>query len=205
MPDYRFDPLRKRYITSDGKVISLDVIRALRDRWADIQADVMQDMTERLLSGEWTFAEFEAAARVWLNDTIAAGYQLGRGGAAMMSTDDAFKLASIIRDQWNRTQGLIANYADMQMTDKQFASWISQKAGAAVNAFEQGQGGASGIDLPVYPADLETSCGLMCRCLWSIDEFDDRWEATWITSGDDRVCPECEARGEAYSPFIVYK
>lgn len=205
MADYSYDPLRKRYLTPDGKVISLDTVRALRDRWAEIQGDIARDMAGRVASGEWTLAEFEVAMRAWLGETIGAGYQLGRGGSAMMSMDDAVTLARLISDQSVRVDGLLADYQAGRISDAQFAAWTEQKAGLAVNAYEQGQGRTEGIELPVYPADGETSCREYCRCYWDIEEFDDHWEATWVTVGDELVCPECEERGATYDPYIASK
>lgn len=202
---YRYDPQRRRYLTADGKVVSLDTVRALRDRWATIQGDIARDMAARVTSGSWTLAEFEAAFRAWVGETTSAGYQLGRGGAGMMTLDDAFTLARMISDQNNYVVELATKYGQQHISDRQFMALVEKQAGSAVNAFEQGQGTSSGIDLPVYPADLETSCGLYCRCYWSIEEFDDHWEATWVTAGDDRVCPECEGRGAQYDPYVSYK
>lgn len=101
---------------------------------------------------------------------------------------------------------LIADKQTDRISDAQFGARAEAHAGAAVEAFEKGQEqAAGGLDLPGYPADLETSCLLNCRCAWSIEEFDDRWEATWITEGDERVCPECQQRGEEWNPFVQTK
>lgn len=202
---FYWDQSRRRYLTDDGKVIDMQTVRALRDRWAEIQGDAARDMAERVTRGEWTLREFEAAIRHWLGETTAAGYQLGRGGAAMMTIDDAMTLANLIHDQTQRMQQLLDAYQQATITDAQFVAHVEQKAGGAVNAFEQGQGKSGGINLPVYPADGQTSCREYCRCYWEIEEYESHWEATWITEGDELVCPECEARGEAYNPFIAYK
>ena len=202
---YRYDPLRKRYLTPDGKVVSLDTVRALRDRWAEIQGDIARDMASRVTSGSWSLAEFEVAFRAWIGETMGGGYQLGRGGSGMMSVDDAFKLGTMISEQWARMDGLTADYARGQLSDPKFLAYVESQSGIGVNAFEQGQGVTTGLDLPVYPADGETSCYWNCRCYWEIEEYDDRWEATWITVGDELVCPECDERGERYAPFTQMK
>lgn len=203
--NFAFAPLLKRYLTPDGKVISLDTVRALRDRWAEMQGEIARDMAGRVASGEWTLPEFEVAIRAWLGDTIGAGYQLGRGGGAMMSMDDAFTLSRLISEQTIRVDGLIADYQAGRISDAQFAAWTEQKAGLAINAFEEGQGRTSGIELPAYPADGSSECREYDRCWWEIEEFDDRWEATWITEADEKVCPTCERRGEEWAPYIVWK
>lgn len=203
---YSYDPVQRAYLNSSGHPVSIDVIRALRDKWADIQADVMQGFARNVADGTWTIAEFEAAARVWLGETIGAGYQLGRGGQAMMTADDAFELARLIAEQARRMETLIADKQGNLISDAMFEARAEAHAGAAVHAFEVGQEqAAGGLDLPGYPADGETSCGERCRCYWSIEETDEAWEATWITVGDERVCPECEERGIEWSPYVQPK
>lgn len=203
---YRYDPDLRTYIGPSGHPISIAVIRALRDKWADIQADVMRDFVGHVADGSWTLAEFEAAARVWLGETITAGYQLGRGGAGMMSYDDVFELARLISNQARHMEQLIAKKESGLLSPAQFGARAEMAAGSAVHAFEVGQGAAAdGLDLPGYPADGDTSCLLNCRCFWSIEEFEDRYEATWVTVGDGVVCPECEQRGDAWAPYVQTK
>lgn len=202
---YRYDPLKRAYIGPNGRPISIAVIRALRDSWADIQAEVMRGFAANVGSGVWTIAEFEAAARIWLGETIGAGYQLGRGGAGMMTPDDAFELARLISEQGNRMEMLIWDHQQGRMTPAQFEARAEAHAGAAVQAFEKGQAETAGLSLPVYPADGSTSCHWRCRCYWEIEETDTTYEATWVTVGDENVCPECEQYGEEYAPFIQDK
>lgn len=202
---YSYDPVKRAYFGPSGHPVSIDVIRALRDKWADIQADVMQDFVRHVADGTWTIAEFEAAARVWLGETVAAGYQLGRGGQAMMTVDDAFELARLISEKVRQMETLIADKQSNLISDAMFEARAEAHAGAAVEAFESGQAASTGLDLPAYPADGSTSCLSRCRCYWSIEEFDDRWEATWVTVGDERVCPECEEHGIEWAPFVQTK
>lgn len=203
---YTYDPIKRAYFGKDGRPISIEVIRALRDSWADIQADVMRGFANNVADGTWTMVEFEAATRVWLGETVAAGYQLGKGGGGMMTPDDAFELSRLISEEARRMEILIADKQGDLISDAQFGARAEAHAGAAVQAFEKGQEqAAGGLDLPAYPADGSTSCWWNCRCAWSIEEFDDRWEATWVTEGDERVCPECQQRGEEWAPYIQTK
>ena len=163
MSEYRFDPVRRRYLAPNGKVVSLEVVRALRDRWADIQADVIRGFAANVETGVWSLAEFEVATRAWLGETIGAGYQLGRGGAGMMTVDDAFELGRLISEQARKLELLIADQQTGRLSWAQFGAYAETQAGAAVHAFEVGQAQASGgLDLPGYPADNETSCYLNC-------------------------------------------
>lgn len=206
MADYTYDPVRRRYLAPNGKVVSLEVVRALRDRWADIQADVIRGFAANVETGVWSLAEFEVATRAWLGETIGAGYQLGRGGSGMMSVDDAFELARLISNQTRYMERLIADKQGNLISDAQFGVRAEMYAGAAIEAFEVGQARSSGgLDLPCYPADGDTSCMMSCRCYWEIEDVGDAWEAYWVTVGDERVCPECEERGQMYNPFVQVK
>jgi hypothetical protein len=64
------------------------------------------------------------------------------------------------------------------------------------------------IEFPYYPGD-GTACGAECRCRWQVevrwsDEYQSRATfATWRTSGDGAVCPDCQRRADEWQDVMV--
>ena len=59
------------------------------------------------------------------------------------------------------------------------------------------------LDLPAMPGDF--TCLSNCRCGWAVEEFPDRWEATWECADDPASCDECVAAGERWAPYVQPK
>lgn len=206
MSRWRWDAKRREYIADDGRVIGPDALLAIRDGLADGFEEIATDIVMRHASGEITATQFEGEFRAFIDEATWAQYLLGRGGANAATTDDFETMARLIADQLGYAEQFAASLFAGELTPDAASARAELYAGATVSAFEQGMAAAyDGIDLPDYPAAGNTSCLSRCRCFWTIDEFPDRYEATWNTVGDGAVCPECAANGQRWAPFVQMK
>ena len=59
------------------------------------------------------------------------------------------------------------------------------------------------LPLPAMPAQ-GTQCHTRCGCSWSVEEFADRWEATWVRGKGDS-CQTCVQRAAEWAPYVITK
>ncbi len=93
-----------------------------------------------------------------------------------------------------------------KMSAKQMGARAEMYLDGSTQAFERGKAASYSrdLDLPAYPGDGSTECLSRCRCHWSVADYEDRWEATWVL-GDADHCDDCARRAGEWSPFVVNK
>jgi len=79
---------------------------------------------------------------------------------------------------------------------------------SARQAYERANARAMGApDLPAYPGDGSTICGVSCACGWRLKQvFDDDgnpagWEAYWEIDSAAENCPDCIQRSIEWNPL----
>jgi hypothetical protein len=198
-----FDPSKRVY--RDGeRVVTEKQLLALRNAIADGMTAESTSLAQRLVDGVLSLVEWARGFADVLRHGIGASFLLGRGGRSQVSAADSAVLDRLIGEQLDFARGFATELAPAldagTATVEGVAARSALYSGASVQAFDHGRAGAWSLDLPYFPADHGTSCKSNCRCEWSIEEFDDRIEATWYTAGDDGVCDGCRARGNQYGP-----
>lgn len=208
---WSFDVAKRQYVDGERTVTQAELI-ALRNTVANGMADEAETLAQRLISGAISLVEWAKAFAALIRNGIAAGFLLGRGGRSQIDRAALTLLDTLIGAQLDYAKGFATELAPSLTAGTATAEGVAARsslyAGASVQAFDQGRAQAWSLDLPYYPADGQTSCGGNCRCEWSIDNLDDRIEATWHTEGDGKVCDGCRARGNKYgpgSPFVQRK
>ena len=201
---WAFDPVTHRY-TNGKRVLTERQLLDLRNSIADGMGEESASLATRLLDGEITLAQWAEEFAALIHDGVSAGFVLGRGGVMQMDATAVERLASLITDQLGFAKAFATDLSTSLDLGTATVDGVAARSalygGGAVQAFHVGQSQDWGIELPYYPADGETSCLGRCRCEWHItDNADGEPEATWVTVGDERVCPECEARGKEYGP-----
>jgi hypothetical protein len=134
-----------------------------------------------------------------------AQYAFGRGGVDIMTGADRKAVGQMLRVQFDALDGFMGDIRANGLSEAAIAARAELYSGAAVQAHGAGMAAARGIELPAQPGDGSSPCLGRDRCAWSIDEFDDRWEATWKTRSDAAVCPVCKERGSAWNPLVIQK
>lgn len=205
MAAWVWDPVKRRYVTASGAALGQRELIAVRDGFAEGAAQVLTELAGAWMDGALTLDQFAAAFEQWIADTVTSGYLLGRGGAEALTEADIGIIQREIDRQVGHAREMIDEFRRGAASAEQVAGRAPGYAGGSVNAFDQGREGAFGgsFTFPVYPGDGETSCYGNCRCYWVIDTYPDRYEMTWVTEGDGRVCPECAQRGVDYAPLVV--
>lgn len=101
MPDeYTYDPVRRRYIKPNGKVVTPAEQRRIGLSIVASSADELEVLTEAYVSGSLTFEEWAVAMREAVKATHSAMSQLAFGGKEMMGPRQRGLLGSLIRDQY---------------------------------------------------------------------------------------------------------
>lgn len=200
---WTWDAAKRRY-TDGERVLSERDLLALRNAVADGMAEESVALAQRLVDGGFTLADWAEAFSDLIRAGTSAGFVLGRGGAAQLDRAAFDLLEQLILDQLGFAKGFAAELAPALDAGTATAEGVAARsalyAGAGVQAFDRGRGQAWGLDLPYFPADGLTACHGNCRCEWSIEELEDRIEATWHVVGDEASCDGCIARGNQYGP-----
>lgn len=208
---WTWDAAKRRYTDGERTVTQRDLLK-LRNAVAGGVAEESSSLAQRLVGGALTLAEWAKSFAGLIRDGVAANFLLGRGGTSQIDDGARSALDRLIADQMGFAKSFATDLAPQLAAGEATAEGVAARsalyAGASVQAFDHGRGQAFGLDLPYFPADGLTACHGNCRCEWSIDDLDDRIEATWHTVGDDATCADCADRGNQYgpdSPFVQQK
>src|SRR5436190_4071093 len=200
---WTWDAAARRYV--DGtRVVTERELLDLRNAIAGGVTDAAAALASWLVDGTLTIAGWAEAFARLIRDGTSAGFLLGLGGRAQVDLAALSTLDALIAEQLDFAMGFATELAPALDAGTATAEGVAARsalyAGASVHAFDRGRSQAWGLDLPYFPADGLTACHGNCRCEWSIEDFDDRIEATWITVGDENTCDGCQARGNQYGP-----
>jgi len=108
VPDgYTYDPVKRRYIKPNGKVVTPAELRRIGVSVVDSSADALEELTARYVAGSVSFEEWAIAMREGVKATHSAMAQLAFGGKEMMGARQRGLLGSIIKKQYT----YLANFA----------------------------------------------------------------------------------------------
>ena len=101
MPEgYTYDPVRRRYIKPNGKVVTPAEQRRIGLAIVDESAAALEALTESYVKGSITFEEWAVAMREGVKATHSAMSQLAFGGKEMMGARQRGLLGALIRNQY---------------------------------------------------------------------------------------------------------
>lgn len=198
--------------TETGEALTELDLAVLRDTQADLWAEELGMLAARELGiGEALAAvEFPAGridrfatrflARV--GEMVTSAYVWAAGGIERVTDAGWRTVADLVARQERFGQGFVADLREGSLSGAQASARAELYGGAAVEAFERGRGDQLGLELPAYPGDGGTPCLGRCRCVWTIEELPDRWEATWLAHDDASTCTGCKDREERWSPWV---
>lgn len=192
--------------TKTGRFVSQATIQTLRDSFIVGRMERMDQLAQQVAGGQRSIQEWVTAMRDEVRQTYASEYIFGRGGVNAMTQADWGRLGRMIRDQYAYLQDFAATVANGDYSEGQIRTRAHHYVGSAVQAFERAVGIARGWpDLPAYPGDGQTTCFGNCRCTWTLVRTDDGrgWNATWVTSDDERECEDCISNGKRWAPLFV--
>lgn len=196
----------------DGAPLTDEALTAERDALADAWAEQLGQLAivELGLGGPRAAIEFPLGrierfgtrflARI--ADMIASSYAAARGGVGRVTDAGWRAVVDQVARQEQYAQGFLADLRAGTVSEAQAVARARSYSGAAIEAWERGRGDQMGLQLPGFPSDGNTPCLGACRCVWTIEEFPDRWEATWQTRGDSGVCKGCQQRAKDWAPYV---
>lgn len=98
--EYTYDPVRRRYIKPNGKVVTPAEQRRIGIAIVDESAEALEALTQSYVKGTITFEEWAVAMREGVKATHSAMSQLAFGGKEMMGARQRGLLGSVIREQY---------------------------------------------------------------------------------------------------------
>jgi len=204
MADWRYDPVRKTYISPEGSFLSEATLNEVRDAYLEDVMGLMDDYAANLDNGIWTTAHFESEMRRRLKHAYVAEYTLGRGGASQMTQSDYGRVGNLLKSQYGYLRGYLDDLTRGQETKGTAANRARNFIGSARQSFSRGRSRGRDLDLPYHPADGGTECHGNCRCHWDIEEDDTEVRAYWVVSAN-KPCAGCLSRGAESSPLVFPK
>ena len=100
LPQFRWNATANRYIGANGRFVSQSTIRAGLDSFITQTTRSMRGISQQLISGELTLAQWQAEMMVLSKDANLAGVALDRGGWHSMSQADFGRAGQKIRGEY---------------------------------------------------------------------------------------------------------
>lgn len=174
---------------------------------ASLQADFVAKMQTQFRDAATTLHNDGAAPDAWeatlrpiVDRTQAISFQLSRGGANAMTSDDWSAVETQIAAQYDFLQSFAADAGTGQLSEAEAAARAASYATSGNTAASYGrQATYAGLELPAHPGQ-GSECLSQCGCFWNISETKDSYEATWSLT-KSRNCPTCLSRASEYSPY----
>jgi hypothetical protein len=69
----------------------------------------------------------------------------------------------------------------------------------------EGKSAAWEVELPFYPGDGTTQCGVNCKCSWHMSETKSETRAYWRLDSTAETCSDCNQRSVGYNPLTFTK
>jgi hypothetical protein len=181
-------------------------VTTLRHTFIVGQEPAARELTRQLAAGEVSVAQWEREVRALVKRVYVAEYALGAGGHAMVTQRGWGSVGGLLASQYRYLRGFAEDVAAAMLSEAQIAARTTLYLESAAQAYERARAaGYDGLSLPAYPADGSCEGLTRCRCWWDIEEFADRFEATWNTAGDSSSCPVCQQRASDWAPFTQPK
>ena len=206
---YIYNAGAARYRDKTGKFISQKKMTEMRNQFIQTQKVKTRELAADLQSGKLTRRRWANAMRKEINQTATAEYLAGVGGVNNMSKKDYRILENSIKTQWEyfnkfEKQVKVAGAsAETAMSQEQIGQRSELYMENTKKDFERAKVEARGMpNLPQYPGDGRTICGVNCKCFWDIKLVEDVWQARWTLTPAEH-CPDCLRNSQRYNPYIV--
>ena len=206
---YFYNAGAARYRDRTGKFISSNKLTNMRNDFIQKQKATVRSLANDLQTGKLTRTRWANAMRKQVNQTMTAEYLAGKGGVHNMTRRDYNILENSIKQQYeyfnNFEQQIKKDAAsvDTAMSEERIAQRSELYMENTKKDFERAKVEARGMpNLPQYPGDGRTICGVNCKCTWDIKFVDGMWHATWRLHPAEH-CPDCLANSTRYNPYIV--
>tara|TARA_R110000744_G_scaffold368601_1_gene478568 strand:- start:161 stop:910 length:750 start_codon:yes stop_codon:yes gene_type:complete len=206
---YLYNAGAARYRDRTGKFISNNKLTNMRNEFIQKQKATVRSLANDLQTGKLTRTRWSNAMRKQVNQTMTAEYLAGKGGASNMTKRDYNILENSIKQQYeylNKFEQQIKKDAasvDTAMSEERIAQRSELYMENTKKDFERAKVEARGMpNLPQYPGDGRTICGVNCKCTWDIKFVDGMWHATWRLHPAEH-CPDCLTNSTRYNPYIV--
>jgi hypothetical protein len=191
--------------TRTGRFLSVSQMLELRDEFSGAQLSYAEDMAAKLAAGEESIQSWLIDFRTQIKNVFIDEYILARGGRNAMTQSDWGKLGAMIKKQYEFAQNFAEQIAQGEFTEAYIANRMGMYFDSATQAYEHGRIASYGMpDLPVWPAGGTTPCLARCKCYWSIEETDEAWLCSWITTAAES-CDGCLDYEAMYAPLTVTK
>lgn len=203
---WTWDQNNKRYrSTETGRYVGPRQMTELRDEFIQAKSDVAQSLANDLANGKASLQEMEVAFRREIKTVFVDQYVMAKGGRNAMTQADWGAVGQMVREQYAFAHDFARDIADGKLSEAQIANRVQSYFNSSTQAFERGHTASYGVPtLPEYPADGSQTCRSNCRCSWGIEETDDAWNCTWMTSAGES-CPTCTDNAKKWAPLIVMK
>lgn len=173
-----------------------------------IAARGVDELADGLVDGSMTVQRWLLDMRDAVKNGFLSQYMLAKGGKNNMTFADYGRIGRMLAPdgQYRYLQGFAEQIAAGELSAAQIRARSRLYINATVQAYERGKAAAYGMpNLPEYPADGSQQCRANCRCSWSIAEFDDRWECTWVVDTAAESCEDCVENGRRWAPLVINK
>ena len=164
----------------------------------------VDELANALSSQRITPQQWVNGMRATVKDAYIASYLAGKGGRNNMQPSDWGRVGGLLSNQYRYLNRFSSDIFDNELSEAQIAARARLYIASSTQAFERAKAADRSISLPAYPGDGTSECMANCKCDWSIIEFDDRWEASWMLSQAEH-CDTCISRSTLWSPLIIMK
>lgn len=205
---WRYDPVIATYSDDDGRTLSQEQMRDVRNAMADGFEEEAAALVLLWFAGKITLEQWAQAFAGLVAAGITAAYVLGYGGTMMLDAAADARIYELIAAQYAYLTGFAEDIyaalrAGVPMSEAMMAARSGLYAGSMVEAYEQANAEAHGAMLPYWPADGGTPCMQRCRCWWAYEQGDGVTNAYWHTQEDPGVCEGCLNREAESDPFVL--
>ena len=189
-----WDADQYRYVTETGTLFSKTRMAGMVNQSIDLSANFTNTLTERLINGDITRAQFSSLLREELKGEYIRQYLLGRGGYAQMSQADWGSIGGSLAEQYRYIDGFIDAILSGDLTAKELASrsrmysnssreaysrardrtmvawgadeegWYTTSGNSCVNCVDYEGEGFMPMGYFPEPCDGTTVCLTNCRC-----------------------------------------
>lgn len=133
---------------------------------------------------------------------------LGRGGRLQMTQSDWGAIGRRLQPQYELMDQMMVKVAGGEFSAAQLKVYQDDYLKSARQVYERSYAVSQGVplgQLPEVPADGQQICSSGCKCNWSFEEFEDRWECTWNLEPGAKHCDSCLANSVNWSPLVILK
>lgn len=201
-----YDTEKNRYRnTATGTLLTDKRLRVLVQAYlADRQAET-DALADALLAGTITLTFWVNQMRQVQKETYFTAYLLGVGGIHQADSLGLGDTGFLLSEQYGYLnefgRDIAAGILSLAMIKHRSSLYLD----SAIKMFERGRVRARGMDdLPAYPGDGTSECGVHCKCYWRIVDHGDHWDCFWMRTARES-CPTCVTRASTWAPFVIYR